>query len=377
MRVPGRNQVIGLDRQPGSPVGRRPQAGSRIEAVGCAYPRQRLTTRQLLDSRRHRFPLDLEKHTGIRERRVCGAGEDSVTLAVDAARDALRHSRHDADDIEMVIICGITRWVGGLRWQVEPSLSLATKEAIGAGHALNFDLSNACAGMLTGVHVLDNFIARGAVRCGMVVSGEYITSLSRNAARTVRTVASRQLASLTLGDAGAAVILDRVDDCANGIAASVLVTMAEYSDLCIGRPADDAPGALMSTQANSLHRAAILHAPWTILEALEASGFPPEAIDYVIPHQTSVSAIDAAIKHVRRRMGRDHRAHVVYNLEEFGNTASTTHFATLRRCLAEGRFTSGDRVLMICSASGLTIGAMVVTIDDDLLERYGHSARGR
>lgn len=349
------------------PVG---EPGSRIEAVGLAYPSRRLTTTQLLDSRRHRFPLDLEKHTGIRERRVCGAGEDSVTLAVDAARDALQHSRRAVAEVEMVIACGITRWVGGLRWQVEPSLSLVVKETIGAGHALNFDVSNACAGMLTGVHILDNFIARGIVRCGLVVSGEYITSLSHNAARTMRTTLSRQLASLTLGDGGAAVILERVPDRSTGIASSELSTVAEYSDLCIGRPADDAPGARMSTQSTSLHRAAISHSPSTIREALSKSGFEPESIDYVIPHQTSVSAINAAIKHVRRKIGK-YPAEVIFNLERYGNTASTTHFATLRRCLEERRFEPGDRILMICSASGLTVGAMVFTIDHDLWGRYG------
>jgi 3-oxoacyl-[acyl-carrier-protein] synthase-3 len=353
-------------------TGSRPSAcGSRIEAVGVAYPAQRLTTKQLLDSRRHRFPLDLEKHTGIRERRICREGEDSLTLAVDAARDALRHSRYEGSDIDMLIVSGITRFVGGLSWQVEPSLSLSIKDEIGAAAALNFDISNACAGMLTGVHILDNFIRQGVVRRGMVVSGEYISSLSHNAARTMRTVVSKQLASLTVGDAGAAVILDQVTDGEAGIASSQLWTIAEHSDLCIGRPAEDGPGARMTTRTGDLHRAAIANSPWTIWEALDKSGFPPESITHVIPHQTSASAIRAAIKHAWRTIGRDYPAQVIINVEEFGNTASTTHFAALRRCLQERRFKPGDRVLMVCSASGLTVGAMVFAIDDDLWERYG------
>lgn len=361
--------AAGTGQKPAS--GDAARFGSRIEAVGSAYPRRRLTTTQVLDSRRHRFPLDLERHTGIHARRVCGEGEDSITLAVAAARDALAHSHHAAADLEMVIACGITRWVGGLSWQVEPPLSLVAKEAIGAGRAVNFDLSNACAGMLTGVHVLNNFIARGAVRRGMVVSGEYITSLTHNAARTVRAVTSRQIASLTLGDAGAAVILEQVADRSAGIASSELSTVARYSDLCIGRPADDGPGATMSTQSGKLHRAAISQSWRTIQEVLRKSGLAPESIAYVIPHQTAVSAITAATRHVRRKIGREYPAEVILNLEEFGNTASTTHFATLRRCLEERRFDPGDRVLMICSASGLTIGATVFTVDRDLWERYG------
>jgi len=77
------------------------------------------------------------------------------------------------------------------------------KQAIGATQAVNFDLSNAYAGMLTGVFVLQDLITRGEINCGMVVSGEYISHLSWNAAKQIRSLFSKQLASLTLGDAGA------------------------------------------------------------------------------------------------------------------------------------------------------------------------------
>ena len=59
--------------------------------------------------------------------------------------------------------------------------------------------------MLTGVFVLQDLVTRGEISCGMVVSGEYISHLSWNAAKQIRSLFSKQLASLTLGDAGAAV----------------------------------------------------------------------------------------------------------------------------------------------------------------------------
>jgi hypothetical protein len=52
--------------------------------------------------------------------------------------------------------------------------------------------------MLTEVFVLQNLVARGEISCGMVVSGEYISHLSWNAARQIRSLFSKQLASLTL-----------------------------------------------------------------------------------------------------------------------------------------------------------------------------------
>ncbi len=160
-------------------------------------------------STRHHPNIDLERLTGIHERHVCSDGEDSFTLAVGAARDCLEHSRYQAHDMEMLVNCSISKNKGGLHHHFEPPLSLSVKEAIGAERALSFDLSNACAGMMSGVLVLHDFIRRGVIQRGMVVSGEYISSLGTNAAQQIRSILSSHLASLTLGDAGAAVIVER------------------------------------------------------------------------------------------------------------------------------------------------------------------------
>lgn len=357
----------------GSAAPRRPvRVGSRIESLGVELPEQRVSTQELLDARRHRFRLDLEARTGIRERRVCAPGEDSLTLAVGAAKDCLKHSRHAAQDLDMVISCSITRYRDGLSATFEPPLSLLIKDEIGAHDAVSFDVSNACAGMLTGLHVLDTFIRRGVARRGMVVSGEYNSSSSYNAARSARTIASRQIPSLTVGDAGAAVIVERRPEGSDGISASELVTFAEHSDLCIGKPSEDGPGAALFTNSSSLHRAAIASSPFTIAQAIARSGLSVDDIDYVIPHQTAVPAIAAGIKHNERRFG-PYKGTVVYNVEEYGNTSSTTHFVALYRYLEERRFSAGDRILLLCTASGLTVGTMMFTMDD-LWERYGHGA---
>ena len=73
---------------------------------------------------------------------------------------------------------------------------------------MTFDVSNACAGMLTGVTILNNWIRQGIVENGLVVSGEYISQLGLNAAHHIRTIVGEKLACLTLGDAGAALCSD-------------------------------------------------------------------------------------------------------------------------------------------------------------------------
>ena len=105
---------------------------ARFESLGTSLPERRVTTAELMATTRHRTRIDLERLTGIREHRVCGPGESSLSLAIDAARDCLRHSHHTGADLDMVINASITRYVDGTTHRFEPPLSASIKQAIGA-----------------------------------------------------------------------------------------------------------------------------------------------------------------------------------------------------------------------------------------------------
>lgn len=344
--------------------------GCRIESVGVKLPAQQLTTRDLMSRTSHRTRIQLERLTGIHERHVVGPGETSFTLATGAARDCLSHSQHQASDIEMLVSTSISRSKGGSSQSFEPPLSLFVKQAIGATQAVNFDLSNACAGMLTGVFLLQDLVARGEISCGMVVSGEYISHLSWNAARQIRSLFSKQLASLTLGDAGAAVIVERAP-AHSGIDVIGFTTLAEHSRLCLAFPSLVGPGAQMYTKSRTLQRIAIEDMASMIAEATSAAGIDMADIDFLIPHQTSARAIHAGTREFVRRLGTAPK-HVVVNLEEYGNTSSTTLFVALHKYLQEQRIRKGDRVMLLALASGIEIGIAIFTIDN-LVDGYGHA----
>jgi 3-oxoacyl-[acyl-carrier-protein] synthase-3 len=342
--------------------------GCRVESVGVKLPARRLTTMDLMSQTSHRTRIQLERLTGIHERHVVGPGENSFTLATGAARDCLAHSQHQAPEIEMLISTSITRSRGRSSQSFEPPISLHVKQAIGAAQAVNFDLSNACAGMLTGVFLLQDLITRGEIGCGMVVSGEYISHLSWNAARQIRSVFSKQLASLTLGDAGAAVIVERAPK-GSGIDVIGFTTLAEHSRLCLAFPSTVGPGAQMYTKSRTLQKVAIEDMAPLVAEVIGEAGIDLGAIDYLIPHQTSARAIRTGTEAFARRLGARPK-HVVVNLEEYGNTSSTTLFVALHKYLQEGRIHKGDRVMLLALASGIEIGMAIFTIDSQV-DHYG------
>ena len=61
---------------------------ARLAGAGRHLPETHLTTDELMATTRHRTHIDLERLTGIRERRVSVGDEDSYTLATSAALNA-------------------------------------------------------------------------------------------------------------------------------------------------------------------------------------------------------------------------------------------------------------------------------------------------
>jgi 3-oxoacyl-[acyl-carrier-protein] synthase-3 len=345
---------------------------ARIAGVGRHLPATRLTTDELMASTRHRTRIDLERLTGIRERRVSAGEEDSFSLAVAAARDCLSRTPRPAASLDVVISCSITKYRDGLTQWLEPTMSGAVAEAIGATRATTFDLSNACAGMLSGVMVLANRIRQGAAERGLVVSGEYISRLGWNAARHVRNVMSRELASLTLGDAGAAILVERAPDGAGAITVAGFTTVAGHSRLCVAYGAGTEPGARMFTRSREIQRSALAVTPVLLEEVLDSAGIAFGDVDWVITHQTSARAIRKGMAHVIEAVGDAPRHDAVITVDRYGNTASTTHTVALVDLIEAGRLRAGDTVALIALASGLELGVILFTVDEELVAGHGH-----
>lgn len=358
------------------PTGDQPPAPfrTRVAGAGRHFPDTHLTTEALMSATRHRTHIDLERLTGIRERRVSIGDEDSFSLATAAAQNCLNAAQCEAASVDAVINCSITKFRGGLIQRVEPPMSGMVAHAIGADNAITFDLSNACAGMLTGVMIANNWIRHGMIRRALVVSGEYISQLGRNASRHIRTIMSKELASLTLGDAGAALLLERADeDSPAGITLAGFTTVAGYSRLCLAYPKGHESGGRMFTDARSIQQAAMSDTPLLLHEVLDSVGISIHDIDHVITHQTSARAIRKGMAKVSASFGDRPRHDAVITVDRYGNTASTTHTVALIEELEAGHIAPGDTIALIALASGLEIGIVLMTLDETMVNHHGHS----
>lgn len=341
---------------------------SRFESIGAYLPEKSVTTEELIARLAVPPAFDVEKITGVRERRVHDTRpesyEDSFTLAGKALDDCLSRSQYAGSDIDVLISTSITRSKDGTRMYMEPSFASALARRIGAENAITFDLSNACAGMLSGTYILDRMIRSGMVRNGIVVSGEAITPIADTAVREISEKYDLQFASLTVGDSAAAVVLDPSVDESDRIDYIELVTASEFSHLCLGMPSDKSSGVALYTDNRKMHNEARFLV-WTDTQRMfyekRGTTFAEENFDYIIHHQFGAAAVPfmnaLAEREFETPMPPDLNV-----ISEYGNTSSTSHFIVLHDHLRRGEIPDGSKLLMVPAASGVVGGFLSTTI---------------
>ena len=75
---------------------------------------------------------------------------------------------------------------------------------------------------------------------------------------------------------------------------------------------------------------------------------------------------------VQSSFGGSPRHEAVITVDRYGNTASTTHTVALIEELEAGHIRPGETIALIALASGLEIGVVLLTLDEELVKRYGH-----
>jgi len=342
-------------------------AKSKIESLGVFYPERVESTESMLKEMAHGVKIDVEGITGIRSRRVCGEDENSFIAALEAAKSCLKSSRYAPENIDIVINCSITRFIKSKsKMYFEPAMSLFLKKELGLTNAIYFDVSNACGGMMTGAQLLDSMIKSGAVKNGLVVSGEHITCVTETAKREVTEGWDPQFGALTVGDSGAAITMDRAVGTEDQIDYIEMMTCAEYSELCIGMPSEKSPYFALYTNNSEMQkddRVKLWPRFLTDFNQKTGRNLEDEKFDYLIHHQVGIRAV-GNFSRVGEEELKVKLPRCLNCLEDLGNTSSTSHFMVLHKHLAEGTIKPGAKLLIIPVASGIVVGCVSCTISN-------------
>ena len=210
---------------------------SRIVGTGVYVPEDRISSRDIMQELKSQERLGisydwLERTTGIKERRVAAPDMLPSDMAALAAREALERANVAPDQIDAII------YVGFSRDRLEPATAHIVQHKVQAYNAVAFDISNACHGFMNGIHMMDALIATGQARRGLVVTGEQGSRVTKMTMRTIMAEENRDkfnllAGGLTLGDAGAAMIMGPKLQPDTGFAGFMLQSRGDLSHLCV------------------------------------------------------------------------------------------------------------------------------------------------
>lgn len=360
------------------PVAHAKGAGTRktrFESLGVYLPKKVLTTAELLARLNRQGDRDLEKITGIRERRIA-EGESASDIALAAAKNALKDSQYRPDDIEIIVSTGFPGYDSGNKQGLEACLSVRIMNDLNARNAVHFDIANAGAGMFSAIAIVDSMIKGGEISVGLVVSGDTPSQLSWISRKDKIGEFGEDLLDLTFGDAGAAVILDGMAHKDQGLHYLSIFTGAKASNPGMMKM----PGHtdLEEIISNSItHHSRLYDLTWPVFkEALDRTEWSLAEVDAFIPYQTSRHLIRKGKQVIERGFNEKLDRMYIETIERYGHTASTSSFLALHEGILSGKIDHGSRIVFDLSAPGYIMGMATYTMDDLPVRYRGRNAMG-
>jgi 3-oxoacyl-[acyl-carrier-protein] synthase-3 len=318
---------------------------SEIIGTGISLP-QNVVTNDELSKRVDTSDEWIRERTGIRERRIALPGETTSTLAVAAARAALKDAAIDAGELDLIVVATTTPD------ETFPATATTVQSRLGMMRGAAFDVQAVCSGFIYGLSVADNFIKAGQAKTVLLIGAE---TMSRLLDWTDRTTC------VLFGDgAGAFVMQAREGEGTNadrGVLNTKLFSDGRLHDLLY---VDGGPSLTQTTgHLRMKGKEVFKHAVTNISAAIEASaaeaGFGVPDIDWFVPHQANQRILDGTA----RKLGIPPEK-VISTVAVHGNTSSASVPLALQTAVDDGRIKRGDLVLLEAMGGGFTWGAGLV-----------------
>jgi 3-oxoacyl-[acyl-carrier-protein] synthase-3 len=295
--------------------------------------------------------------TGIRERRVASARENTATLAFEAAARALHVADMHPSQVEMIIVATSTPEY------IFPSTGCRVQEYLGASKAGAFDLSAACSGFVYALSMGAQAVATESVSNALIIGAETMSRvLDWNDRGTC----------ILFGDGAGAVVL-KGSSIPGGVLASTLRSDGTGGEL-LSLPAvyhnpqlaslgpefshNGHKANTISMDGRQVFRFATNVLSSSILETLEKANLKLDDVALIVPHQANKRIIEAAAKRLKISPDRFY-----LNINRTGNTSAASIPMALCDAVDEGRLKPDDNVMFVGFGGGLTWAASIVKWD--------------
>ncbi|MFR5729542.1 beta-ketoacyl-ACP synthase III [Blautia stercoris] len=316
---------------------------ARIIGTGSAVPEQ-IVTNEDLSKIVETNDEWISSRSGIKERRVAKE-ENTTSLAILAGKRALENAGVTAEEIEVIIVATCTPDY------FFPNTACQVQEAIGAKHAVAFDLSAACSGFLFALSTAQAYIKGGIYQKALIVGAETMSKMIDWSDRST---------CVLFGDgAGAAVVsaeetgvLELVQK-SNGAGKGVLSCKARETRNLLNHESETKEYLYMEGQP--VFKFAVKTVPECVEEVLKKAEVKKEEIRYYILHQANSRIIQSVAKRLKEPEEK-----FPMNLSLYGNTSAASIPILLDEMNRNGMLNRGDKLVLSGFGAGLTWGAVLL-----------------
>ncbi|MDQ7086966.1 MAG: ketoacyl-ACP synthase III [Acidobacteriota bacterium] len=327
-----------------------------LRGVGKALPQRRLSNEELGRALRT-DPRSIRDRTGIEQRRIASTRDTASSLGAQAAVQALERAELPAEELDLVLLSTYTP--DHLLCPTGPALA----HRIGAHRAGAFDINGACSGGVTALMTASALLASGSFRRILVVTADVTTKYIRPDDPKTR---------LVFGDGASALVLETQGGgggpagpfwptCWVPTAPAPISSGSRRAGRCTppmlnGVRHEAAPSVEMDGRA--VFRFGVDRGMRVMDELCERAGIHPTEVSWLIPHQANLRMLTSMIGRSAIPPER-----WVINIENYGNTASTSVPLALTELVESGRVRSGDVILLVAFGAGLTWSGMALRVD--------------
>jgi 3-oxoacyl-[acyl-carrier-protein] synthase III len=292
----------------------------------------------------------IRERTGISERHLVEKGVAASDLAVAAAREVLKQTGTQAEEIDLIITATVTPDM------MFPATSCLVQNKLGASRAWGFDLSAACSGFVYALTVGAQFAGAGAHRKVLVIGSDVMSSIIDYKDRNT---------CVLFGDGAGAVLVEPAEADGPGILDfhhDIDGSGGEFLFMPGGGSLHPPSHETVNENMHVVHQAgsnvfkyAVRRMSELACQLLQQNGFSARDLALVVPHQANLRIIQA----MQERLGLD-RSKVMINIDRYGNTTAGTIPLGLSDAVAQGRLHKGDLVMLLSVGAGFTTGGMLL-----------------
>lgn len=295
----------------------------------------------------------LEALTGIRQRRFWEPGFPMWEGALRAAQKALEESSIPKSSIGMLIYGGVCRD------NLEPATACAIADGLGlSNHAIIYDISNACIGILNGMVQIANAIELGQIEAGLVVACESSRqivdfTIERLLDAKDMLLFKETIATLTGGSGAAAVLLTSEKLAARGhqLLGGAIKNAVSHHKLCTWGPDTGIPATrphIMKTDSVGVLQNGVPLGVETFKELKKTLGWSNSMPDKIICHQVGATHQETILKGIGVPIEKDFSTY-----KFLGNIGTVSLPLTAAIAFERGFLAKNDLVGFLGIGSGL------------------------